>query len=408
MSAPCVAVSAIFTMLSLIGLRWWMFSLLGGNGRVDFGHTVELLVHSKIAIALLLNLAVNVYILVALALKAIFFEQIYLSEYQKVLEQHVDYVLYKGTLLPLVVPPTISQMVLWSIWLVVLCSFKIFQSLVNARLELLYISPTVTLSKYFRLYSALVLVLAADLFWIRLCMVAYTFFGSTLFLLSFFEPLNIAFETLLALTVHGFYSTEIWKRRSIDNGAYCLASLDFYKSIEGQKGTLNRNCSFLLDFLALSMSVGHYLMIWWLQGTSFFLVNTVLFVYLCRILNKMVKRVRCFINLKNDPISIGEAFPDATDKDLSVFDDQCAICRGPMAKAKKLPCNHLFHLDCLKLWLDQGCTEAYSCPTCRGLLFVSSSENKTNSLASQVPDNAHIAGSINPFPAAISIQPSTR
>ncbi|XP_020577896.1 E3 ubiquitin protein ligase RIN2-like isoform X3 [Phalaenopsis equestris] len=385
MSAPCVAVSAIFTMLSLIGLRWWMFSLLGGNGRVDFGHTVELLVHSKIAIALLLNLAVNVYILVALALKAIFFEQIYLSEYQKVLEQHVDYVLYKVIILFL--PPP-KKRELYFHWLFRLLYHKWY----SGQFGWLFFVPSR----------------------IRLCMVAYTFFGSTLFLLSFFEPLNIAFETLLALTVHGFYSTEIWKRRSIDNGAYCLASLDFYKSIEaagffaGQKGTLNRNCSFLLDFLALSMSVGHYLMIWWLQGTSFFLVNTVLFVYLCRILNKMVKRVRCFINLKNDPISIGEAFPDATDKDLSVFDDQCAICRGPMAKAKKLPCNHLFHLDCLKLWLDQGCTEAYSCPTCRGLLFVSSSENKTNSLASQVPDNAHIAGSINPFPAAISIQPSTR
>ncbi|KAL0923726.1 hypothetical protein M5K25_007795 [Dendrobium thyrsiflorum] len=289
MSARYMVVSAIWTMLSVVGLILWMFSLLARNGSwwEDLGRAVELLVDSKIAIVLLVNLAVNAYILLALALKAIFFKQIYPSECQKLLEQHVDYVLYKGTLLPLVVPPIISQMVLWTIWLVVLCSFKIFQSLANDRLERLFTSPSVTPSKYLRIFSALLLVLAADLFWLRLCILAYTYFGSSLFLLSFFEPLNIAFETLLALKVHGFHLIEIWQRHSIDNEAYCSASLDFYKSIEAAgsleewKGLLNRTCCFLLDFVALLMSAGHYLMIWWLQDIAFHLADAVLFLYLC-------------------------------------------------------------------------------------------------------------------------------
>ncbi|XP_028554100.1 E3 ubiquitin protein ligase RIN3 [Dendrobium catenatum] len=436
-----------------------------------------------------------------------------------------------GTLLPLVVPPIISQMVLWTIWLVVLCSFKIFQSLANDRLERLFTSPSVKPSKYLRIFSALLLVLVADLFWQRLCMLAYTYFGSSLFLLSFFEPLNIAFETLLALTVHGFHLIEIWQRHSIDNEAYCLASLDFYKSIEGAKffyfqlyitygdvidllefvlcskqclrprscrkqersrrellqqltcsllvgvshseekakaalrlqsgrreeeesdvgrclvgleaedeelqstgdkeevaaaagsleewkGLLNRNCGFLLDFVALLMSVGHYLMIWWLQGMAFDLANAVLFLYLYHSLIAMVKRVRGFIKLNNASISLGEELPDATNKELSAYDDQCAICRGQMTKAKKLPCNHLFHLACLKSWLDQGWTEAYSCPTCRALLFVSSSQNQMKSFARQISNDVHIAESIELVlhhqrmsgyspPAVVSLQPST-
>ncbi|KAI0520607.1 hypothetical protein KFK09_008083 [Dendrobium nobile] len=329
-----------------------------------------------------------------------------------------------GTLLPLVVPPIISQMALWTIWLVVLCSFKIFQSLANDRLERLFTSPSVTPSKYLRMFSALLLVLVADLFWLRLCMLAYTYFGSSLFLLSFFEPLNIAFETLLALTVHGFHLIEIWQRHSIDNEAYCLASLDFYKSIEAAgsleewKGLLNRNCGFLLDFVALLMSVGHYLMIWWLQGMAFDLANAVLFLYLYHSLSAMVKRVRGFIKLNNASISLGEELPDATNKELSAYDDQCAICRGQMTKAKKLPCNHLFHLACLKSWLDQGWTEAYSCPSCRALLFVSRSQNQMNPFARQISNDVHIAESIELVlhhqrisgyspPAVVSLQPST-
>lgn len=81
-----------------------------------------------------------------------------------------------------------------------------------------------------------------------------------------------------------------------------------------------------------------------------------------------------------------------------------------MAKAKKLSCNHLFHLSCLRSWyglysllemftrqcklqshqetsctymvnnyrLDQGLTENYSCPTCRKPLFIGRSENEVN------------------------------
>jgi len=87
----------------------------------------------------------------------------------------------------------------------------------------------------------------------------------------------------------------------------------------------------------------------------------------------------------------------------------CWKWQEPMAKAKKLSCNHLFHLACLRSWyglvvawnvywvvqiailgkihikilqnnyrLDQGLTENYSCPTCRKPLFIGRSENEVN------------------------------
>lgn len=41
----------------------------------------------------------------------------------------------------------------------------------------------------------------------------------------------------------------------------------------------------------------------------------------------------------------------------------CLICREGMDSAKKLPCGHVFHLDCLRMWLQHQ----QSCPLCRSV-----------------------------------------
>lgn len=389
MSARGIVVLAVCTALSVAGLQWWVFSFLARNdlGPGDTGRAVEVLLGSKITIALLLNLAVNAYILLVLCLKMLFFKELHSSEYRKLTEQLLNYVLYKGTFLPLVVPPNLLQTILWSTWLVVLCSLKMLQSLAKDRLERLNASPSATPIIYFRVFSALLLVLAFDIFWLRLCMVVYASFRSNLFLLLFFEPLIIAFETLMAILVHGFHMIEICHRHSVDNGTDFWGSHFFYKSAAGSlaewKGQLIRNCGFLIDIMTLLMGVAHYMMIWWLHGMAFHLVDAILFLNLRAILSALVKRMRGFIKLKRALNSLDRALLDATNEELSTFDDECAICRGPMARAKKLSCNHLFHLACLRSWLDQGLTEVYSCPTCRRPLFASSSQDQTNSLPQQ-------------------------
>lgn len=58
--------------------------------------------------------------------------------------------------------------------------------------------------------------------------------------------------------------------------------------------------------------------------------------------------------------NMDERFPDATQEELD-RDRICIICRERMEEGKKLPCGHVFHLACLRLWLQQQ----QSCPTCR-------------------------------------------
>ena len=91
-----------------------------------------------------------------------------------------------------------------------------------------------------------------------------------------------------------------------------------------------------------------------------------------------------------------------------------------MAKAKRLTCNHLFHLSCLRSWydqsfpyiqmtsysklmltgnpnprLDQGLNENYSCPTCRKPLFVGRPEHEVNPRGSEISGDEQLARQIS-------------
>ncbi|XP_065871327.1 E3 ubiquitin protein ligase RIN2 [Euphorbia lathyris] len=385
-----LAVSAGCTALSFVGLQCWTelsveklkyegFSQNFTDGENANG-ALDLLLGSYATIALLANFVFNVFILLNLCLKTIFFVELYPSESRKLMERLINYIIYKGTFLPLVIPATIFQAGLWSIWLTVLCSLKMFQALARDRLERLNASPSAMPWTYFRVYSVLLLVLAVDLFWLRLCLLIYRTLDSPMFLLLFFEPFSIAFETTQALLVHGFQLLDIWLHHSPGNSANCQR-FKFFDSIAAGslsewKGVLIRNLGFFLDMATLVMALGHYMHIWWLHGVAFHLVDAVLFLNIRALLSAIIKRVKGFIKLRIALGSLHAALPDATSDELRAYDDECAICREPMAKAKKLHCSHLFHLACLRSWLDQGLNETYSCPTCRKPLFVGRSVNE--------------------------------
>ncbi|KAJ4706225.1 E3 ubiquitin protein ligase RIN2 [Melia azedarach] len=406
MGASYLAISAASTILSFVGLQLWTeFSLdkLRTEGLIgeniihleNANHTLELLLGSYATVALLANFVLNVFILLILCLKTIFFVELYPAETRKFVERLINYVIYKGTFLPLVVPPTAFQTGLWSVWLTVLCSLKMFQALARDRLERLNASPSATPWTYFRVFSALLLVLSVDIFWMRLCLVIYRTLGSSMFLLLFFEPLSVAFETMQAVLVHGFQLLDIWLHHSAGNSTNCERSKLFGTLAAGSllewKGILIRNFGFALDMAALLMALGHYLHIWWLRGMAFHLVDAVLFLNIRALLSAIIKRIRGFVKLRIALGHLHAALPDATSEELRAYDDECAICREPMAKAKKLNCNHLFHLACLRSWLDQGLSEMYSCPTCRKPLFVGRPENEANPRAREVSSDEQLA-----------------
>ncbi|OIV95532.1 hypothetical protein TanjilG_11116 [Lupinus angustifolius] len=430
MALRFITISAISTLLSFVGLQFCAdFSLdtLKSDGLVGWdvmqldngNHDTKLPLGLFTTVGLLANCMINVFILLNLCLKAMFFTELYSSETRKLIERLINYVVYKvillflqlikGTFLPLIVPPTIYQAGLWSIWLAVLCSLKMFQALARDRLERLNASPSATPWTYLRVYSALLFVFLVDVLWIRLCLGIYRTHESSLFLLLFFEPLSIAFETLQAILVHGFQLVDIWCNNSDCRRPKLFDSITAGSLLEC-KGILVRNLGFFLDMATFFMALGHYMYIWRLHGVAFHLVDAVLFLNTRALLSAIVNRIKGFIRLRIALGALHAALPDATTEELRAYDDECAICREPMAKAKKLNCNHLFHLACLRSWLDQGLTDMYTCPTCRKPLFAGRPESDTNStteissdeqLARQMSTGLGQANSTNTIPAGL-------
>ncbi|XP_020867639.1 E3 ubiquitin protein ligase RIN3 isoform X2 [Arabidopsis lyrata subsp. lyrata] len=369
-------ISLATTALSFVGLQVWTelsLDRLRADGIItknvslgDSENTLELLLSSYTTIALLASFVLNVYILLVLSLKTLFFGDLYAIETRKLVERLANYIIY-----------------------------KMFQALARDRLDRLNASPSSTPWTYFRVYSALFMVLSADLCWIKLSLMIYSTIGSSVYLLLLFEPCSVAFETLQALLIHGFQLLDMWINHFAVKNSDCQRS-KFYDSMTAGsllewKGLLNRNLGFFLDMATLVMALGHYLHIWWLHGMAFHLVDAVLFLNIRALLSAILKRIKGYIKLRVALGALHAALPDATSEELRAYDDECAICREPMAKAKRLHCNHLFHLGCLRSWLDQGLNEVYSCPTCRKPLFVGRAESEANPSRGEVSSDEHLA-----------------
>lgn len=72
-----------------------------------------------------------------------------------------------------------------------------------------------------------------------------------------------------------------------------------------------------------------------------------------------------------------ESLPDATDEQLTSYNDVCAICYQEMRTAKITRCKHFFHGVCLRKWLyvqDR-------CPLCHEILHAINAEEKKVLLA---------------------------
>jgi hypothetical protein len=91
---------------------------------------------------------------------------------------------------------------------------------------------------------------------------------------------------------------------------------------------------------------------------------------------KLVSLIK-YLKLTN---RLEERFEDATPEELTEA-HECLICREGMDRGKKLPCKHVFHLDCLRMWLQHQQT----CPLCRSLSFPASPLHSSRDLRAEIP-----------------------
>ncbi|GFY83940.1 RING/U-box superfamily protein [Actinidia rufa] len=64
-------------------------------------------------------------------------------------------------------------------------------------------------------------------------------------------------------------------------------------------------------------------------------------------------RVADYVRYRKITSNMNDRFPDATHEELNASDATCIICREEMTTAKRLSCGHLFHVHCLRSWLER-------------------------------------------------------
>lgn len=123
---------------------------------------------------------------------------------------------------------------------------------------------------------------------------------------------------------------------------------------------------------------------------------------------RTLKKALCDVIMSRRAIrNMNTLYPNATHEELANTDNVCIICREEMVgngTSKKLPCNHIFHVTCLRSWFQRQQT----CPTCRMdiLRLPQTSNNQQNQARNQTRAQEQQAANLAGAQAGASQQPS--
>lgn len=251
---------------------------------------------------------------------------------------------------------------------------KALHWLAQKRVEYIETTPTVPKLSHIRIVSFMGFLLLVDcLFLFSSLKSLVQTWEASVFLFFAFEYTILATTTVSAIVKYVFYVSDMLMEGQWEKKAVYTFYLDLVR-----------------DLLHLSIYIVFFLVIFASYGVPLHLIRE-----LYETFRSFRMRVSDYIRYRKITSNMNERFPDATPEELNVSDATCIICREEMIVAKKLRCGHLFHVHCLKSWLERQ----HTCPTCRAL--VAPPENGSAAVGSQQPvPSEHQSGPAVPGPAA--------
>lgn len=220
---------------------------------------------------------------------------------------------------------------------------KALHWLAQKRVEYIETTPSVPALSHVRIVSFMGFLLAIDSLFLysSLKYLLQTRTASVSLFFSF-EYMILATTTVSTFVKYVFYVSDMlmegqWERKAV---------YTFYLEL-------------IRDLLHLSMYLCFFLVIFVNYGVPLHLIRE-----LYETFRNFKIRIADYIRYRKITSNMNDRFPDATPEELSVSDATCIICREEMTTAKKLICGHLFHVHCLRSWLERQ----HTCPTCRALV----------------------------------------
>ncbi|KAF7133035.1 hypothetical protein RHSIM_Rhsim09G0212400 [Rhododendron simsii] len=304
---------------------------------------------SKISLVLLLNMGLVIMCAMWQITKRIFLGSLREAEVERLNEQswrEVMEILFAITIFR----QDFSVMFLAMVTALLL--IKALHWLAQKRVEYIETTPSVPKMSHIRIVSFMGFLFLLDSFFLY-SSVKYLVQTrrASVSLFFAFEYMILATTTVSTFVKYVFYVSDMlmegqWERKAV---------YTFYLEL-------------IRDLLHLSMYLCFFLAIFVNYGVPLHLIRE-----LYETFRNFKVRIADYIRYRKITSNMNDRFPDATPEELNASDATCIICREEMTTAKRLNCGHLFHVHCLRSWLERQ----HTCPTCRAL--VAPPENGTNS-----------------------------
>ncbi|KAI3996572.1 hypothetical protein MKX01_009404 [Papaver californicum] len=310
------------------------------SSRGQFYPAMVYLSTSKICLVLLLNMGLVMMCILWQLTKRLFLGSLREAEVERLNEQswrEVMEILFAITIFRQDFSVTFLAMV------TALLLIKALHWLAQKRVEYIETTPVVTMLSHFRIVSFMgfLLILDSIFLYSSLQYLVQTWKASVSLFFAF-EYMILATTTVSTFVKYVFYVTDMlmegqWERKAV---------YTFYLEL-------------IRDLLHLSMYLCFFLVIFMNYGVPLHLIRE-----LYETFRNFKVRVADYIRYRKITSNMNDRFPDATPAELNTGDATCIICREEMVTAKKLICGHLFHVHCLRSWLERQ----HTCPTCRALV----------------------------------------
>lgn len=319
------------------------------SSRGQFYPATVYLSTSKVCLVLLLNMGLVIMCIMWQLTKRIFLGSLREAEIERLNEQswrEVMEILFAITIFR----QDFSVMFLAMVTALLL--IKSLHWLAQKRVEYIETTPTVPMLSHIRIVSFMGFLLFVDsLFLYNSVKYLIQTRQASVSLFFSFEYMILATTTISTFVKYVFYVSDMlmegqWEKKAV---------YTFYLEL-------------IRDLLHLSMYLCFFLVIFVNYGVPLHLIRE-----LYETFRNFKLRISDYIRYRKITSNMNDRFPDATPEELNASDATCIICREEMTTAKRLVCGHLFHVHCLRSWLERQ----HTCPICRALVIPNESGTST-------------------------------
>lgn len=237
----------------------------------------------------------------------------------------------------------VNEVILWCTWFSVIGFLAIHCQICKDRFEYLSFSTTTPLRNHVKVFLLLLFIQILCFGLIGISFVTQQKIGIGLGLFMFAEAFGLTLRTFYVITR---YVVHLW---------------DIYNLTQwNNKGTIVYYVDFMFETAVVSIEFLHYLHMLIYGNFYLSMASLVICMELKRLFFDLKRRMKRHSNYLKVIEKMEKRFPWATSQELE-NSDKCAVCWDKLENARRLPCSHIFHHNCLRSWLEQDT----SCPTCR-------------------------------------------